>query len=172
MRFRPFSLLAGLVTSLCAGMSTQASADALYHDIWLPGTTVGGAPLVGGFVYDATTGAVFGDTSSIPGFCSGGACGLSIFAQNALSLSGADGGFLQVAFNAGPTFKTIGSNPILFVDNAGAPGFFPPGIIPSTGSLNVSLAPSPTPGVGLASVFVLAGALFWSRRLRGEKQRS
>jgi hypothetical protein len=141
MHFRSLPLLAGFVAALSAALSTQASADTYYSDRWLPGTSVGGVSLSGGFVYDATTGGVSGDTSSIPGFCSSGACGLSIVAQNALTLSGSGGGLIDVAFNVGPTFRTIGSNPILTVMNLGAPDILGgPGLLSSTGGLNVSPA--------------------------------
>jgi hypothetical protein len=145
---------------------------ALVSEQWSANASIGGVPIVGGFLYDPIHGTIVSSSTSIAGFCSSATCSLSIVANNALRLSNGSGA-LDVAFNAGPTFQTLGSNPISFVSNFGQTavlGFFPGNELPSTGSLNVLpaalSAPAPAPGVGLASLLALVGAMFCSRRLR------
>jgi hypothetical protein len=141
MYFRSLSLLVGLLVALLASLGSHASADTYFSDRWLPETSIGGVPVTGGFVYDATTGTVVGDTSGLAGFCASGACGLHLSAGNALTLSDGNGGFLNITFHTSSTFQTFGSNRISLVENWGGANILgvEPGIaISAPGGLRVS----------------------------------
>jgi hypothetical protein len=168
MQFRSLPLLAGLVIASMACFGRPAFADAYYLERWSAGASVSGVPFTGGFVYDATTGGVIGgNNTSIPGFCASGGCAFNINARNAVVVSDAAGASVQLTFNDA-TFGTIGPHLLNLAINGPLPDVFGGPILglSVTGGLNVSTAPAPAPGVGLASLFALAAAIFGSRRLR------
>jgi hypothetical protein len=145
----------------------NVSAVPLLLEQWTAGASIGGVPITGSFFYDPATGGIVGNNTSIPGFCASGGCAFNILARSDVVVSNAAGASVQLIFNDA-TFGTIGPHLLNIVMNGPQPDIFggPDRPLSATGGLNVSAAPAPAPGVGLASLFALAAAIFGSRRLR------
>ena len=152
--------------SLALIAPSMARADSLTLDTWSH-AGINGYAITGSFIYDATTKTILSDSTKIAGLCGvSPSCGLTVYStagspELEVAPSGIPGAPQYIAFYtdlgaAGTSSSLYAAWDFGFSTELG-------GI---SGGVNITGAPGPKAGAGLAPLFALVCAALWLRRDR------